>query len=117
MARAVDPKRTRKALKILADLKASANSPEASAAFSEWEDAFITEVSARLEQYGSAFNDFGKGAPEDALSRLQQIKMQELRKKARNAAKSGTEEGGEKVAKGGFRRRKPLSKQTAKTDE
>jgi hypothetical protein len=87
MARAVDPKRTRKALKMLAALKDAASEGADAARFSEWEDAFITEVGERLETYGSAFADFSKGLPEDALSRLQQIKLQELRKKVRKAAK------------------------------
>lgn len=84
MPRDVDPKRTRKALKSLQALKEAAAAAQAEGApFSEWEDTFITEVGERLEKFGSAFADYGKGAPDEALSRLQQQKLQELRKKAR----------------------------------
>lgn len=77
LARAVDPRRTRKALKRVQALA------EAGAPLSEWERAFLEEVSARLEKFGSAFADYAKGAPDEALSRLQDGKLREIRAKAR----------------------------------
>ncbi len=102
MARAVDPKRTRKALKALQALKDAA-AAENGGVFSDWEDTFIAEVSARLETYGSAFADYGKGAPDEALSRLQQQKLKELKKKTQ---KVGTPEAEARPMKRqGFKRR------------
>jgi hypothetical protein len=65
--RKVDPKRTRKALRLVRKLKAKAASGETidpetgeieaneGADYSAWEKDFLGEVDKRLEQYGSAF--------------------------------------------------------------
>lgn len=105
MARAVDPKRTRKALKALQALKDAA-AAESGGVFSDWEDTFIAEVTARLETYGSAFADYGKGAPDEALSRLQQQKLKEIRKKTQQAR--GPEADARPMKRNGFKR-KPRS--------
>ena len=90
MAREIDPKSKRKAMRQLARLKAAANDQDGAAAavaYSEWETEFIEGVSERIDKFGSAFSDFGKGAPDAALSRLQEQKLKELAKKARQQAR------------------------------
>ncbi len=83
MVRAVDPRRTRKALRRVRQLEISA----AAGTLSEWEKTFLGEVGARLDEYGSAFADYAKGAPDEALSRLQGAKLREISSKARKEAK------------------------------
>lgn len=78
MSRLVDPKRTRKAQRAI---RALAATPEE--ALSDWEKAFLGALDGRLETYGSAFADLSKGAPDEALSRLQAIKLKEIAAKAR----------------------------------
>jgi hypothetical protein len=81
MPRDVDPKQTRKALRIIRKLAAKGSAPETidpetgevkpgegAVDYSAWESEFLTEVDKRLEKYGSAFNDLGKGRKDDALS-------------------------------------------------
>jgi len=66
---------------------------------SDWEGEFIDSVSGRLKTYGRAFGDPEKGAPGEALSALQAVKLKEIAAKAK----------GEKqpLARKPFRRRKP----------
>ena len=66
---------------------------------SDWEKQFLEEVEERIETYGSAFHDSEKGAPDEALSSLQHIKLREIDKKARGKSKSGF------GSKGGFKRK------------
>jgi hypothetical protein len=102
MARTVDPKRTRKALRIVRKLAAKGASPETvdpetgevkpgegQVDYSQWENEFLTEVDKRLEKYGSAFNDLGKGRRDDALSTLQTVKLKEIAAKARGKKRKG----------------------------
>lgn len=85
MVRAVDPRRTRKALQRVRRLENRA----AAGTLSPWEKTFLEEVGARLEEYGSAFADYAKGAPDEALSRLQGAKLQEISSKARKETRLG----------------------------
>ena len=102
MPRQVDPKRTRKALRVVRKLAAKGASPEtidpetgevkpgsAEVDYSHWENEFLTEVDKRLEKYGSAFNDLGKGRRDDALSTLQSVKLKEIAAKARGKKRKG----------------------------
>ena len=102
MAREVDRKKTRKALRIIRKLAAKGASPETvdpetgevkpgdrSVDYSQWENEFLTEVDKRLEKYGSAFNDLGKGRKEEALSNLQTVKLKEIAAKARGKTRKG----------------------------
>lgn len=54
---------------------------------SEWEGEFLGSVSARVETYGRAFGDLEKGAPGQALSALQTVKLKEIAAKAKGEAK------------------------------
>lgn len=92
MPRDVDPKRTRKALRQVRKLAALQDAAtlvagETPADYSGWEKEFLSEVEARLDKYGSAFADPGKGRPEDALSNLQAQKLKEIERKARGKDK------------------------------
>jgi len=102
MARKVDPKRTRKALRIVRKLAAKAATQEAidpetgeikpgsgEVDYSHWENTFLTEVDKRLQQYGSAFHNLSKGKSEEALSMLQTQKLKEIAAKASGKTRKG----------------------------
>jgi len=117
MPRDVDPKRTRKALRQVRKLTALQEAaPEGSAPpdYSGWEKEFLSEVEARLDKYGSAFADLGKGAPDEALSRLQAQKLKEIEKKARDQA-SGKEPA-RKSGFSSFRRKAPAPRPSGRND-
>ncbi|MEZ5995229.1 MAG: hypothetical protein R3C25_05700 [Hyphomonadaceae bacterium] len=96
MPREVDPKRTRKALRLIRKLAAKGAAPETidpetgevkpgegAVDYSQWENEFLTEVDQRLEKYGSAFHDLSKGRKDEALSMLQTAKLREIAAKAK----------------------------------
>ena len=102
MARDVDPKRTRKAQRLVRKLAAKSAAPETidpetgevkpgtgDVEYSAWENEFLGEVDSRLEKYGSAFHNLAKGRAEDALSVLQTIKLKEIAAKARGKPRKG----------------------------
>ncbi|MES1201230.1 MAG: hypothetical protein ABUS57_07245 [Pseudomonadota bacterium] len=102
MAREVDPKRTRKALRIIRKLAAKGAAPETvdpetgevkpgegEVDYSHWEEDFLGEVGQRLEKYGSAFHDLSKGRKDEALSTLQTVKLKEIAAKARGKKRKG----------------------------
>lgn len=98
MPRDIDERKKRKALRKIrkaAMLAEQGLGPP----LSDWEKQFLEEVEARIETYGSAFHDSEKGAPDEALSALQHVKLREIDKKARGKAKSGF------GSKGGFKRK------------
>ncbi len=105
MAREVDPRRARKAKRIVERLKrARETAPEP---FSGWEDEFLNEVGERLEKYGSAFRDLSKGRPEDAVSLLQAQKLREIAAKASGKSKARGGRTGGLTTKKPLRSRKP----------
>jgi hypothetical protein len=71
----------RAALNALKRAKRAAD--KAGVKLSEWEDEFIGSVSQRIETYGRAFADPEKGAPGQALSGNQAIKLKEIARKAK----------------------------------
>ncbi|WBQ12614.1 hypothetical protein L2D00_12265 [Hyphomonadaceae bacterium BL14] len=77
----------------------------ARAELTDWEDEFMASVEARLNEYGSAFADPAKGAPGEALSRLQLVKLKEIEAKAR-----GKPRGGFAPKRASFRSRTPPAK-------
>lgn len=113
MPRDTDPKRTRKALRqvrklaALQDAEGDAPPPD----YSGWEKEFLSEVEARLDKYGSAFADLGKGAPDEALSRLQAQKLKEIEKKAKDQAS------GKEPRRSGFKRKPPPWAKSAPADD
>ena len=50
---------------------------------SDWEGEFLGSVEARVKTYGRAFGDPEKGAPGQALSVLQTVKLKEIAAKAK----------------------------------
>ena len=50
---------------------------------SEWEGEFLGSVSDRVKTYGRAFGDPEKGAPGQALSAMQAVKLKEIAAKAK----------------------------------
>jgi hypothetical protein len=64
---------------------------------SEWEGEFLGSVTDRLKTYGRAFGDPEKGAPGQALSALQTVKLKEIAAKAKGEKKA--------LKRRGFRRR------------
>src|SRR5215510_5242103 len=102
MPRDIDPKVTRKALRIVRKLAAKSAAPETidpetgevkpgegTVDYSQWENEFLTEVDKRLEKFGSAFADLSKGRKDDALSTLQTVKLKEIAAKARGKKRKG----------------------------
>ncbi len=102
MPRDIDPKQTRKAQRIIRKLAAQGEAKEVIdpetgelkpgegiVDYSQWESEFLSEVDQRLEKYGSAFNDLGKGRKDDALSHLQTVKLKEIAAKARGKKRKG----------------------------
>ena len=54
---------------------------------SDWEGEFLGSVADRVKTYGRAFGDPEKGAPGEALSALQHVKLKEIAAKAKGAPK------------------------------
>jgi hypothetical protein len=95
MKRDVDKRKTRKALRKLRRA-AEAASAEDGPGLTTWEKDFVEGVSTRLEKYGSAFRDPGKGRLEEALSHRQaqvtrviSAKARKAQSEAKAAAKTG----------------------------
>lgn len=80
--REVDKRKTARALRKLR--KAVERAGEAGApGLTTWEKDFVEGVSGRLEKYGSAFRDPGKGRLEEALSQRQTHIVRAIDKKSR----------------------------------
>jgi hypothetical protein len=54
---------------------------------SDWEGEFLGSVADRVKTYGRAFGDPEKGAPGEALSALQAVKLKEIAAKAKGEKK------------------------------
>jgi hypothetical protein len=54
---------------------------------SDWEGEFLGSVTDRVKTYGRAFGDPEKGAPGQALSALQHVKLKEIAAKAKGEKK------------------------------
>ena len=64
---------------------------------SDWEGEFLESVGERVKTYGRAFGDPEKGAPGEALSALQAVKLKEIAVKAKGEKKP--------LKRGSFKRR------------
>ncbi len=82
MAREIDDKKTKKALRKLRKAKSRAESTEGPG-LTDWEKEFFEGVEERLETYGSAFADPEKGNLYEALSARQTHIVREIDKKSR----------------------------------
>lgn len=84
MKRAVPDRRAqarRTALNALR--KARRAAARAGVALSDWEGEFLGSVEDRIKTFGRAFGDPEKGAPGQALSVLQAVKLKEIAAKAK----------------------------------
>ena len=60
---------------------------KAGVTLSEWEGEFLGSVADRVKTYGRAFGDPEKGAPGQALSAMQALKLKEISAKAKGEKK------------------------------
>ena len=88
MKREVDQRKTRKALRKLRRA-ADRATEEGGPGLTDWEQEFVEGVTTRLEKYGSAFRDPGKGRLEEALSARQAHVTRVIEKKSRKAKTGG----------------------------
>ncbi|HEX5006652.1 MAG TPA: hypothetical protein VFV70_06035 [Hyphomonadaceae bacterium] len=117
--REVDKRKTARALRKLRQAATRA-SEEGGAGLTNWEKDFVDGVTGRLEKYGSAFRDPGKGRLEEALSQRQAHVARAIDKKSRGkAAKASgkTSDGPERPKQGGlrrseFKRKTPMGKRS-----
>ena len=63
--------------------RAKRQAERAGVKLSEWEGEFLGSVSERVKTFGRAFGDPEKGAPGEALSAMQHVKLKEIAAKAK----------------------------------
>ena len=83
-----DPKAAAKRAALNALKKARRAADRAGVTLSEWEGEFLGSVADRVKTYGRAFGDPEKGAPGQALSAMQAVKLKEITAKAKGEKKS-----------------------------
>lgn len=107
MKREVDQGKTRKALRKLRRAAERAEG-EGGPGLTDWEKEFVDGVTTRLEKYGSAFRDPGKGRLEEALSARQAHVTRVIDKKSRTS-KAGAEakDGAKPAPRSTFKRKDP----------
>jgi len=79
----IDQKAAAKRAALNALKRARRAAETAGVKLSDWEGEFLGSVGERVETYGRAFGDPEKGAPGQALSALQTIKLKEIVAKAK----------------------------------
>jgi hypothetical protein len=105
--REVDKRKTRKALRKLRRAAERA-ADEGGPGLTDWERDFVEGVSGRLEKYGSAFRDPGKGRLEEALSQRQTEVARVIDRKSRKK-KAGAETKDKPAPKrSGLKRKTPM---------
>jgi hypothetical protein len=82
-----DPKAQAKRAALNALRKARRMADKAGVELSDWEGEFLGSVEQRVKTYGRAFGDPEKGAPGQALSVLQAVKLKEIAVKAQGKEK------------------------------
>jgi hypothetical protein len=85
--KAPDPKAAAKRAALNALKRAQRQADRAGVKLSEWEGEFLGSVADRLKTFGRAFGDPEKGAPGQALSALQTVKLKEITAKAKGEKK------------------------------
>lgn len=100
-------KAKRAALNALKRAKRAAD--RAGVDLSAWEGEFLGSVEDRLKTYGRAFGDPEKGAPGQALSVLQTVKLKQISAKAKGISdgRPSPPARGMKARRGGWASRKP----------
>ena len=82
-----DPKEAAKRAALNALKRAQRQADRTGVKLSEWEGEFLGSVADRLNTFGRAFGDPEKGAPGQALSALQTVKLKEITAKAKGEKK------------------------------
>jgi hypothetical protein len=67
--------------------RARRQAERAGVTLSEWEGEFLGSVIERVKTFGRAFGDPEKGAPGEALSAMQHVKLKEIAAKAKGEKK------------------------------
>jgi hypothetical protein len=67
--------------------RAQRQADRAGVKLSDWEGEFLGSVAERVKTFGRAFGDPEKGAPGEALSALQHVKLKEIAAKAKGEPK------------------------------
>lgn len=83
----VDLKAVAKRQALNALRRARRTADRAGIELTDWEGEFLGSVEDRLKTYGRAFADQEKGAPGQALSIMQQIKLKQIAAKAKGEEK------------------------------
>lgn len=81
--KAPDPKAAAKRAALNALRRARRMADKSGVELSDWEGEFLGSVSERVKTYGRAFGDPEKGAPGQALSAMQHVKLKEIAAKAK----------------------------------
>jgi len=81
-----DPKAQAQRAALNALRRARRKAARSGVELSDWEGEFLGSVEDRLKTYGRAFGDPEKGAPGQALSALQHVKLKEISAKAKGEA-------------------------------
>jgi hypothetical protein len=82
-----DRKEAAKRAALNALKRARRQAERAGVKLSDWEGEFLGSVADRLKTFGRAFGDPEKGAPGEALSALQTVKLKEISAKAKGEKK------------------------------
>jgi hypothetical protein len=85
--KAPDPRALAQRAALNALKRAQRQADRAGVKLSEWEGEFLGSVADRVKTYGRAFGDPEKGAPGQALSALQAVKLKEIATKAKGEKK------------------------------
>ena len=85
--KAPDRKEAAKRAALNALKRARRQAERAGVKLSDWEGEFLGSVADRLKTFGRAFGDPEKGAPGEALSALQHVKLKEISAKAKGETK------------------------------
>ena len=78
-----DPRAQAKRAALSALKRARRQAERAGVKLSDWEGEFLGSVEDRLKTFGRAFGDLEKGAPGEALSAMQRVKLKEIALKAK----------------------------------
>ena len=113
--REVDKRKTTKALRKLRRVAERATE-EGGPGLTTWEKDFVEGVTERLEKYGSAFRDPGKGRLEEALSARQAQITRVIDKKSRKSKADPAAAGDKKDERthSTFKQRQPMRAQSAR---
>ena len=85
----LDPKAQARRAALSALKRARRAADRAGVELSDWEGEFLGSVAQRVAAYGRAFADPDKGAPGQALSARQGVKLKEIAAKAKGKPRKG----------------------------